>query len=305
MRPPEVAVLGTGGEGWHGARLREALEALGLVVRRVRFDRCRFELGGPGPGVRLGDLPALPAAAVVRSIPAGSFEQVTLRLGVLHALEASGVPVTNGPRAIERCVDKAAASFHLAQAGLPTPPTWAVERPEAAAEVARAAQARGETLVLKPLFGAQGKGLRLVRGPDDLPPPEAVAGVYYLQRFVGRLDAASWRDFRVFVVGGAAVAAMAREAAAWVTNVGQGGTPRQVPATGRLAELAVAAAAALGADHAGVDLIEDGDGTLQVLEVNSMPAWQGLQSVCPTVDVAARLAADVAGRLAHPWRRAG
>lgn len=296
MRPREVAILGGGREGWHAARLRAAFRSLGLAARRLRFERCRLELGAGGPGLRLDGLDRLPGIVLVRAIPAGSFEQVTLRLGLLHALEALGVPVTNPPRAIERCVDKAAASFHLARAGLPTPPTWVVERRDEAAAVAERAKTAGELLVLKPLFGAQGKGLRLLRGPEDLPPPEAVAGVYYLQRFVGRPGAATARDFRVLVAGGEPVAAMARESASWITNVGQGGRPRAMPATGRLAELAVAATAAVGADHAGVDLIGDEAGGLQILEVNSMPAWRGLQSVA-AVDVAGYLAADVARRL--------
>ncbi len=296
MAPPEVAVLGTRTEGWHGSRLRAALAEAGLTVHRVGFDRCRLEAGPGGAVVRLGELERLPAAAVVRSIPAGSFEQVTLRLGLLHALEAEGVLVTNRPRAIERCVDKAAASFFVARARVPTPPTWAVERPEAAAELVRAELALGHALVLKPLFGAQGKGLRLIEGLDALPAPEEVAGVYYLQRFAGRRDADGWRDFRVLVVAGRAVAAMARRGRGWVTNIRQGGVPEPVPAAGRLGGLAVAAAAALGTDHAGVDLVEDERGALLVLEVNSMPAWQGLQSVSD-VDIARHPAADVAARL--------
>ena len=72
---------------------------------------------------------------------------------------------------------------------------------------------------------------------------------------------------------------MRRRGVTWITNIGHGGRAEPAPATGRLAELAVAAAAAVGADHAGVDLIVDRDGGLQILEVNSMPAWQGLQAV--------------------------
>jgi len=298
MAPPEVAILGTRAEGWHGLRLRRALEREGCTVHRVGFDGCRFAIGEDEVGLRLGDLPHLPAAVVVRFIPAGSFEQVTLRLGLLHALEHLGVPVVNSTRSIERCVDKSAASFLLARAGLPTPRTWVVERAEAAAAVVRAETAAGRDLVLKPLFGAQGKGLRLVRGPEDLPPPEEVAGVYYLQRFVGRQpeEGSTWRDFRVFVVAGRAVAAMTRHGPHWITNIGQGGTPERAATTGRLGELAVAAASALAVRHAGVDLIEDADGRLQVLEVNSMPAWRGLQSVSHA-DIAGHVAADVARRL--------
>jgi tetrahydromethanopterin:alpha-L-glutamate ligase len=294
-RRPDVLILGGRPEGWHGARLRSALERLGFTVARADLAGCSLK----GGEVRLDGQDGLPGIVLVRSVPAGSFEQVTLRLGVLHALEALGVVVVNSARAIERCVDKSMTSFVLARAGLPAPPTWAVQT----ADQARALAATlGQRLVLKPLFGAQGRGLRLIDGPDELPPPEECGGVYYLQRFVDTADGA-WRDFRVFVVGGRAVAAMTRRGAGWVTNIGQGGTAEPLAADGRLAELAVAAAAAVGADHAGVDLIAGRDGERQILEVNSMPAWQGLQGVT-SEDIALHLAEDLARRLRPSRRRA-
>jgi glutathione synthase/RimK-type ligase-like ATP-grasp enzyme len=39
------------------------------------------------------------------------------------------------------------------------------------------------------------------------------------------------------------------------------------------------AASCVGADYAGVDIIQGPDGRFFVLEVNSMPAWNGLQRV--------------------------
>ncbi|MFL5337668.1 MAG: RimK family alpha-L-glutamate ligase, partial [Geminicoccaceae bacterium] len=122
-RPPDVLILGGRPEGWHGARLRSALERLGFTVARADLATCSLE----GGKVRVGRLDQPPSIALVRSVPAGSFEQVTLRLGVLHALEALGVPVVNSARAIERCVDKSMTSFLLARAGVPTPDTWALE----------------------------------------------------------------------------------------------------------------------------------------------------------------------------------
>jgi tetrahydromethanopterin:alpha-L-glutamate ligase len=287
---PDVVVLGCG--GWHGRRLIEACAACGLVAAALPFAACRLE----PEGVRLGGLAELPRVVLVRSIPAGTFQQVTLRLGFLHALESLGVVVLNPPRAIERCVDKAATSFHLASTGLPTPPTWAVERPERARAIVAAEAAAGHAVVLKPLFGAQGKGLRLLRRPEELPVEAEVAGVWYLQRYVE--PPRPFEDYRVLVIGGRAIAAMRRRSARWPTNVRQGGVPEPVAADGELARLAVAAATAVGADHAGVDLIANEDGRLLVLEVNSMPAWQGLQSVTP-VDIAAALVARLAARIAR------
>jgi tetrahydromethanopterin:alpha-L-glutamate ligase len=68
-------------------------------------------------------------------------------------------------------------------------------------------------------------------------------------------------------------------------------------------ELAIRAAAAVGADFAGVDLLYGADGHPSVLEVNSMPAWSGLQQVS-AVDIATVVAADFADALGRREREA-
>jgi tetrahydromethanopterin:alpha-L-glutamate ligase len=284
----EVLVLGGGGD-WHAGRLRRAFAGLGIDARFVAFADCAFDADVLPLGIRFGPYAGMPDAVVVRSIPAGSFEQVTLRLGILHALREHRVPVVNDARAIERCVDKSTTSFLLARAGLPTPPAWTCETREHAAGIVARERLAGHRLVQKPLFGSQGRGLRLVSGPDDLPEAEEVAGVFHLQRFVG---SEGWHDFRVLVVARRAVAAMVRRGASWITNIRRGGRPEPADLSDELAGLAVAAVETVGAVYAGVDLIRDRDGTLQILEINSMPAWQGLQSVTD-LDLAACLARAV------------
>ena len=78
---------------------------------------------------------------------------------------------------------------------------------------------------------------------------------------------------------------MARHGANWITNVKQGGRPVPVLLDCELADFAVAAAAAVGARFCGVDVLRGPDGMPYVLEVNSMPAWSGLQTVAK-VDIA-------------------
>jgi tetrahydromethanopterin:alpha-L-glutamate ligase len=292
-QPLRIAIM-TDRVDWHARQLRTALRTTGCVGVPVRLEACTIETGAPS-GLRIagfGD--RLPDAVLVRTMSGGSFEAVTLRLGILHALTEIGVPVWNTARAVERCVDKSMTSFLLARAGVPTPATWACESPEQARAIV-AAEIRVAPLVLKPLFGSQGRGLRLIRSLDDLPAPAETAGVYYLQRFVG-VERDGFHDFRLFVSGGRVVAAMMRHAAHWITNVKQGGRPVAVVADATMKSLAVAAAAAVGADFAGVDILYGAEGPT-VLEVNSMPAWSGLQSVAPA-DVAAVLAGDLVAAVA-------
>jgi tetrahydromethanopterin:alpha-L-glutamate ligase len=259
--------------------LANRLAQRGAFVATAPLAAIAFDTGSASGLTIPGFDGGLPDAVIVRSIAAGSFESITRRLGVLHALGRLSVPVWNSAQAIERCVDKSMTTFLLENAGLPTPPTFCVEGPSAAEEIARRELAL-TPLVLKPLFGAQGRGIRLIRELADLPPPEEVNDVYYLQHYIPRAGP-PFRDFRVFVCAGKAVAMMSRRGEDWITNVNRGAAPEQVSAQSEaaLAKLAVAAAGAVGADFAGVDIIPAPDGALLVLEVNSMPAWSGLQSV--------------------------
>jgi glutathione synthase/RimK-type ligase-like ATP-grasp enzyme len=72
---------------------------------------------------------------------------------------------------------------------------------------------------------------------------------------------------------------MIRHGSSWITNLKQGARAKAAIANQELVDLAVRAASCIGADYAGVDIIKAADGRFLVLEVNSMPAWNGLQRV--------------------------
>lgn len=260
---------------WHVRRLAEALRARGAYVVITSLPRCAFDTQ-LASGIEIpGFNGELPDAVFVRSISAGTLEQITFRLGILHALRESGVRVWNDARAIERCVDKSATTFQLHKAGIPTPRTRTIEGPAGADDYVRRAD---KPLIFKPLFGSQGKGLLRVDDAAGLPSPEAADNIYYLQDFVPS-SGATFEDWRVIVTRHRVVAAMARRAANWITNVHQGGAPSPHIPSEEMAQLAAGALAAVGADYAGVDLIRTPDDRLLVLEVNSNPSWRGLQSV--------------------------
>jgi RimK family alpha-L-glutamate ligase len=292
---PRVAVF-TDKLDWHVDETLKAFRALGARPVAVRLSACRIDTSRPH-GLAIPGFHDLPDLAVVRAIGDGSLEAITMRLAVLHALEALGTPLVNSARAIERCTDKSMASFLLRRAGLPSPETFATQSPAQARAIARRECPRGP-LVLKPLFGAQGWGLQLIEKPDDLPTLEEARGVYYLQRFVGPARP-PFEDMRVLIANGEVVAAMRRRSSHWVTNVRQGARPCAVEPTARERELALAAADAMGAVLAGVDLIAAADGAPQVLEVNSMAGWYGLQKVTP-FSIAERLAVETLKHLGGP-----
>lgn len=266
-------------DGMHEGNLTLAFEKHGARCSRISLMDCQL-VYSPGSGglVIPGFDECLPDAVFVRAIPAGSFEQVTFRLDILHALEACGVIVYNTARAIERTVDKGMTSFLLAHAGIASPATWVCESTDEAAEILRQETAMQRKLVLKPLFGNCGRGLRLLDATSSLPAIDEVNGVYYLQNYICDAEK-KYRDWRVLVIADQAIAAMERISDHWITNRARGGKCLAAVLTKEIRELAEAASRAIGMNYAGVDIIRDAEGNYLVLEVNSIPAWRGLQSV--------------------------
>lgn len=264
--------------GWHGRELKQSLTLHGYTCRFVSLMDCRIEPGrSPVDVVIPGFGRQLPVAVFVRGVPGGSLEQVILRLDILHALEMVGVTIMNPPRVIERTVDKGITSLLLSRAGLPTPPTWVCESTDQARTIVRRELAAGHRLVGKPLFGSQGEGLQLFDEHSSVSAHgELCGGAYYLQRFVDRAPG-DWSDIRVFVIGGRAVAGMVRRGDHWITNRAQGARCEALTPDRQLAELAEKAASILDVDYAGVDLMLDINNQLQVIEINGIPAWWGLE----------------------------
>ena len=294
--------------GWHTRQLQAALRERGAVGRCVDLADCRIDTGAAWHGLAIpGFGRELPDAVLVRGIAGGSFEQVTKRLGVLHALRELGVPVYNDARAIERSVDKSMTSVLLHAAGIPTPATWAMESAAQAQRLVMRESAAGRALVLKPLFGSQGKGLQRVGSIDGVHHPlpdlrQGYGALAYLQRFVPPISQPGF-DWRVLVVGGRAVTAMRRVSAHWVHNVAQGARCEPATLDAPLARLAEDAARALEMDYAGIDILPCGDmQTLQVIEVNGVAAWQGLQRVT-AFNIARALVDDLLDRRLAASRR--
>jgi ribosomal protein S6--L-glutamate ligase len=268
------------GDGWHVRELRRAAAALGHQAETVDFRRVTA-------GVQIvADSLAAFDGILVRTMPPGSLEQVIFRMDVLHRLESQGIAVLNPPRAIEICVDKYLATAKLEAAGLPVPPTIACQHADAAME---AFAQLGRDVIVKPLFGSEGRGMVRVSDPDvawrTFHTLERLQSVLYLQQYVAH---PGW-DLRAFVIEGKVIAAMRRHAnGGWRTNVAQGGRAECVRVTETEQNLAVRATAVVGAHVAGVDLLPGPSGEMYAIEVNAVPGWRALAPVV-NIDVASAI----------------
>lgn len=270
----EVAQAG----GWHGQSLAQAFARRGWQALMVSLDSCHVNIVDQRVAVHVPGLTESAPMAFVRGVAAGTTQQIITRMNILHTLQRQGMLVYNPARAIEITVDKGLTSQLLAEQHIATPNTWVCEHRTIAHSIMQQALDNGKTLVIKPLFGSQGKGVRLIehRQQFALPQDQFVEGVYYLQE---KIDCGTnQHDYRVFVVNGEPVAAMRRQGDTWLHNVARGArcTPCDEP---DVIDVGVRAAQAIGIHYAGVDVIRDHHGKLWVIEVNSIPAWRGLQSI--------------------------
>jgi len=271
----KIAILSSG-NGWHARDLQRAATLLGHAAEPIDFRRVFAAI--PNHTSLSGY-----DAVIVRTMPPGSLEQVVFRMDVLHQLEAAGRRVLNPPRALETCVDKYLASARLDAAGLPTPPTIVCQDAEAAIT---AFHQLGGDVVVKPLFGSEGKGMVRVSDIEiawrTFRTLERLQNILYVQQFIRH---PGW-DLRVFVIDNRVLTAMRRYAKNdWRTNVAQGGRAEPITPTAEEARLAIAAARAVGTAVAGIDLLPRPEGGYYVLEVNAVPGWRAL---APTtgIDVA-------------------
>mgnify|MGYP005844992815 CR=1 FL=1 len=281
-----VAVLGSK-PGWHAAQLQQALTARGHSCTLLPISRMLARTGlRPFLSSLKADLDSFDFV-LVRFIPRGSLEQIIFRMDALHLLAGRGVRVINRPRVIELTVDKLYTSGLLEQAGLPTPRTIVCEESN---EAMQAFSTLGGDVVVKPLFGSMGRGLARVEDEELayrlFKALDIERAVYYLQETIPHHG----YDIRAFVIGGRLVAAAERVSDSWRTNFSRGARVRPAHLTPAQTELCLRAAAAVGTDYAGVDLLPAKNGQDYLLEVNSVPGWEGLQSVS-AVNIAQELVA--------------
>lgn len=273
----QIAVLGNP-ESWYGRDLRRAAEERGHQTALLNFHRLSASVGTLGPWLVEGehDLSRF-QAVIVRTMPPGSLEQVVYRMDALGQLEARGTLVLNSPRAVECAVDKYLTTVRLAAAGLNVPETVVCEDSTSALE---AFERLGGDVVVKPIFGSEGRGIVRVSDPDlalrTFRTLERVQSVLYLQRYVDH----EGFDVRVMVLDGKVIAGMRRRSDGdFRTNVSRSARAEPVTLSPEEEEWALRASSAVGTHFAGVDLLYDRAGTGYVIEVNAVPGWRAFRRV--------------------------
>jgi len=263
------------------SRLVEAAQTRGHEVSVVDYLRCYMDITSRRPKVLFAGRELKMDAIIPRIGATYTFygTAVVRQFEMMHVLTA------NESQAISRARDKLRSLQLLSRAGIGLPVTSFAHSIK---DISGLLEVVGKPpYVIKLLEGTQGVGVVLA---PTLKAAESVIAAFRLldanilvQRFVAE---AHNKDVRAFVVGGRVVAAMERVAAEgeFRANLHRGATARPAELSDEETETAIAAAATLGLDVSGVDMLRSEEGSL-VIEVNASPGLEGIEAASG-VDVA-------------------
>lgn len=285
-----ILVLGPD-EGWHAERFRRAAQRRGDALAFAPYESLAARIDERGHHEARCDAGPLAGfdAVLTRTMPAASLEQITLRLSVLHQAVAEGKRVVNGPATLEIAIDKYRTLARVAALGYTVPATRIVQTRREAMD---AFAALGGDVVVKPLFGGEGRGVMRVADAElawfTFATLERIQAVMYVQQFIppGGIDT------RLLVIGGDVFAVRRRAAQGWRTNVSQGARTERIEASDGQRQIALRVADDIGLDIGSVDLIDAEDGEAKVLEVNAVPGWKGAEEALG-IDLAERMLAAI------------
>ncbi len=268
---------------------------IGVLLSRVRVEEKLLFAAAQKLGA---DLVRIDDRELIFDLEKREFPEVDVVLdrGLVHSrseytlrlLESWGLPTVNSYKATITCDNKFLTNMALLEHRVPTLRTMLAYTPKSALE---AIERLGYPVVLKPNTGSWG---RLLAKVNDREAAEAVLehkevlgsyhhSIFYIQEYIPKPD----RDIRAFVVGDRVIAASYRSSDHWITNTARGGESQACPITSDLEDLALRSAAAVGAEIAGVDIVETPEGC-KVIETNVGAEFHGLRETTDT-DIAAEI----------------
>lgn len=290
---PRVGILANE-DSWYFQDLQRAASAK-AQVQRLEFSALQSRIGSIESISTDTMLSENFDAVIVRTMPPGSLEQVVFRMDALAGLERQGVLVINPPKSMELAIDKYLSLSKLSSAGFRVPTTHVCQTWQ---DAMAAFEQLGPSVVVKPIFGGEGRGIMRVEDADlahrVFKTLQQMGQIIYLQKFVPHPG----YDLRVMVLGDTMWGMRRTSADSWRTNLSRGASATPEPIPAEVAEVALAAVKTLDLAIAGLDFLPDGEGGWYLLEANAVPGWKGLSVACD-VDIAAKLMDYVVARIAE------
>ncbi len=210
-------------------------------------------------------------------------------LALIHQFQLMGVPLVNDLQAVSIARNKFLTQQVLTAAGLPCPDTVFVN--DESGFFLALDQLGGYPVVAKQVSGRQGDGVLRIMDVNDahqraLPGLDRRRGLL-VQRYIAPDNR---RDIRALVIDGELIcaASLVPAKSEFRANFHLGGDIKATPLSAELEQTAVSAAAVVGCDVAGVDMIVDPDDRPFIVEVNYAPGFKGLEAATG-LDIAGRI----------------
>lgn len=163
--------------------------------------------------------------------------------------------------------NKIVASQRLAAAGVPAPRSWVTGDVDHIANLAAE-----HPVVVKPVNGHRGRGVHIVRHPNEVAGLD-LAGPVIVQELVQ----GDGEDLKVYCVGEQVFAVRKPFSSESFAVPG-----RPVPVSAEVRAMAVATGRAFGLGLYGLDVIEGPDGP-RVVDVNTFPGYKGVPDIAPVI----------------------
>ncbi len=265
-------------EGWHFQQLKTSLEKNKHNVSSACLSDISLTIDKNKTKIQVNNKPLIEVDnVIVRFVPGGTLEEIVFYLNILKIFQAMNIRVINTATSIEKTVDKLYTSHLLNENNIRTPMTY-IFRGYDKAKNFLDHNIPPKGIVYKPLFGSQGDNIKLIKNSSDIDKLDNKSNIYYFQEY---LENTINHDFRVLLFNHNDTFKcfhMTRYGDTFVNNVSKGGSCTKEDINESIINLAIESSKLLNINFCGVDIMQYKD-EYYVIEVNSIPAWKGLQDV--------------------------
>ena len=271
-------IILTDKNGWHCNQLKSSAEKKGFDVTIEDLRNLSLHIENNDCHVLDSKNQRIAFSNIfIRYIPGGSLEEIVNYLNILRSLKMNGCNVINTAPQIEKTVDKSLTSLILRDNNINTPDTWVFRGDDQLYEKVDKLLKKN-ILIYKPLFGSQGENIVKIKNIDDLKKIDNSTNIYYLQKFI---ETKPSHDYRVLVISNTKnrkIYSMARYGKTFINNVSAGGECTPIALGKEIIEKSIQVSKLFQIPFCGIDLIKERE-KIYVIEINSVPAWRGLQSI--------------------------
>ena len=271
-------IILTDKNGWHCKQLKTSAEKKGFDVSIEDLKNLSLHIENKDFHVLDSKNQRIAFSNIfIRYIPGGSLEEIVHYLNILRSLKMNGCNVINTAPQIEKTVDKSLTSLILRDNNINTPDTWVFRDDDQLYEKVNKLLEK-DILIYKPLFGSQGENIVKIKNIDDLKKIKNSTNIYYLQKFI---ETKPSHDYRVLVISNRRnrkIYSMARYGKTFINNISAGGECTPIALGKEIIEKSIEVSKLFQMPFCGIDLIKERE-KIYVIEINSVPAWRGLQSI--------------------------